>query len=65
MPGKIIELRVNEGDTVAAGQVLLVMEAMKMEHTVTAPQDGTVRQIGVAAGDQVEADVLLAVVEGA
>lgn len=63
MPGKVIELRVAEGDSVRAGQVLLIMEAMKMEHTVTAPQEGTVVQVTVGAGDQVEADTLLAVVE--
>jgi 3-methylcrotonyl-CoA carboxylase alpha subunit len=62
MPGKVIELRVTEGDTVEAGQVLLIMEAMKMEHSVTAPQDGTVAQITVALGDQVDADALLVVV---
>jgi len=65
MPGKVIELRVAEGDSVQAGQVLLIMEAMKMEHTVTAPHDGTVAQVSVAAGDQVDADALLAVVEPA
>ena len=62
MPGKVVELRVAEGDSVKAGQVLLIMEAMKMEHTVTAPQDGTVAQVSVAAGDQVDADALLIVV---
>ena len=62
MPGKVIELRVAEGDTVQAGQVLMIMEAMKMEHTVTAPQDGTVAQVLVSAGDQVDADALLVVV---
>jgi len=64
MPGKVIELRVAEGDTVHAGQVLLILEAMKMEHSVTAPQDGTVAQVSVAAGDQVDADALLVVVAG-
>jgi len=62
MPGKIIELRVAEGDSVQAGQVLMIMEAMKMEHSVTAPQDGTVGQILVTAGDQVDADALLVLV---
>ncbi|KPK12136.1 MAG: hypothetical protein AMJ62_16025 [Myxococcales bacterium SG8_38] len=62
MPGKIIELRVAEGDAVQAGQVLLIMEAMKMEHSVTAPQSGTVAQVTVALGDQVDADALLIVV---
>jgi acetyl/propionyl-CoA carboxylase alpha subunit len=63
MPGKVVELRVVEGDPVKAGQVLLIMEAMKMEHTVTAPQDGTVAQVSVVAGDQVDADALLIVVD--
>jgi len=65
MPGKVVELRVAEGDTVEAGQVLLIMEAMKMEHSVTAPQDGAVAQVTVAAGDQVDADALLVVVDEA
>ena len=62
MPGKVIELRVTEGDTVKAGQVLMIMEAMKMEHSVTAPRDGTVGQLLVTAGDQIDADALLVVV---
>ena len=62
MPGKIIEVRVAVGDSVTAGQTLLVMEAMKMEHAVTAGEDGVVSALHVAAGDQVEADALLAVV---
>jgi len=62
MPGKVIELRVAEGDAVTAGQVLLIMEAMKMEHSVTAPRDGTVAQLMVVAGDQVDADALMIVV---
>ncbi|MFZ1862625.1 MAG: acetyl-CoA carboxylase biotin carboxylase subunit [Polyangiales bacterium] len=62
MPGKVIELRVAEGDTVETGQVLLIMEAMKMEHSVTAPQNGTVARVTVALGDQVDADALLIVV---
>jgi 3-methylcrotonyl-CoA carboxylase alpha subunit len=62
MPGKVIEVRVAEGDAVQAGQALLIMEAMKMEHSVSAPRNGTVAQVTVAAGDQVEADALLVVV---
>ncbi len=62
MPGKIIEVRVSEGDAVRAGQVLLIMEAMKMEHSVSAPQDGTVDRVSVVNGDQVDADALLVVV---
>jgi len=63
MPGKVIELRVAEGEPVKAGQVLLIMEAMKMEHSVTAPRDGTVSQVGVVVGEQVDADDLLVVVD--
>ena len=62
MPGKIIEVRVQAGDRVAAGQTLLVMEAMKMEHAVTASADGVVAELYVAASEQVEADTLLALV---
>jgi 3-methylcrotonyl-CoA carboxylase alpha subunit len=62
MPGKVVELRVTEGDVVQAGQVLLIMEAMKMEHTVTAPRNGTVTEVTVVTGDQVDADALLVVV---
>ena len=63
MPGKVVEVRVAEGDTVTAGQVLLVMEAMKMEHKVTAPEAGTVSALHAEAGDQVEADAVLAIVD--
>ena len=63
MPGKVVQLRVAEGDPVTAGQVLLIMEAMKMEQTVTAPQDGTVAQVSVEEGEQVDADALLIVVD--
>jgi acetyl/propionyl-CoA carboxylase alpha subunit len=62
MPGKVIEVRVAPGDRVAAGQTLLVMEAMKMEHAVTASADGLVAEVHVGTGDQVEADALLALV---
>jgi 3-methylcrotonyl-CoA carboxylase alpha subunit len=63
MPGSIVEVAVAEGDEVEAGQVLLRMEAMKMEHAVKAPETGVVREIRVAAGDQVDADALLVVVD--
>ncbi len=53
MPGKIIALSVNVGDKVSAGQTLLVMEAMKMEHTITASTEGTVEEIFYNIGDQV------------
>jgi acetyl-CoA/propionyl-CoA carboxylase biotin carboxyl carrier protein len=50
------------GQEVAAGAPLVVLEAMKMEHTVRTPDAGTVRALHVAVGDQVDADHLLAVV---
>ena len=53
MPGKIISISVRAGDQVKAGDALLVMEAMKMEHTITAPDDGTVEEVFFAVGDQV------------
>ncbi len=54
MPGKILSVHVDVGDTVRRGQRLVVMEAMKMEHSIDAPADGTVTALFFAAGDQVE-----------
>jgi 3-methylcrotonyl-CoA carboxylase alpha subunit len=53
LPGKIIDLRVKAGDSVSKGQALLVLEAMKMEHTLAAPADGTVKSLRYAVGEQV------------
>ena len=53
MPGKLLSFAVQVGDKVKAGQALAVMEAMKMEHTVAAPADGTVAELLFAPGDQV------------
>ncbi|NLJ51070.1 MAG: acetyl/propionyl/methylcrotonyl-CoA carboxylase subunit alpha [Alcaligenaceae bacterium] len=53
MPGKVINILVNVGDSVKAGDVLLVMEAMKMEHSITADTGGTVEELFFAVGDQV------------
>jgi 3-methylcrotonyl-CoA carboxylase alpha subunit len=53
LPGKIIDLRVKAGDTVSKGQPLLVLEAMKMEHTLAAPSDGKVKSVRYAVGEQV------------
>ncbi len=53
MPGKVISFAVEAGDKVAKGQPLAVMEAMKMEHTIAAPADGTVEELLFAPGDQV------------
>jgi acetyl-CoA carboxylase biotin carboxylase subunit len=53
MPGKVVQLLVKAGDKVRRGQALAVLEAMKMEHTLSAPADETVESVGVSAGDQV------------
>ena len=53
MPGKIVALLVSAGQTVVKGQALLIMEAMKMEHTIAAPRDGVVKELMYLIGDQV------------
>ena len=53
MPGKVVSIAVKAGDKVSKGQPLAVMEAMKMEHTIAAPQDGVVLELLYAPGDQV------------
>jgi 3-methylcrotonyl-CoA carboxylase alpha subunit len=53
MPGKVLSFAVKSGDTVRRGQALAVLEAMKMEHTIAAPADGTVAELLYAPGDQV------------
>lgn len=53
MPGKVVSFAVRAGDVVSKGQVLAVMEAMKMEHTIAAPADGTVGELLYSPGDQV------------
>jgi 3-methylcrotonyl-CoA carboxylase alpha subunit len=59
MPGLVREVAVAEGEAVAAGQRLAVLEAMKMEHALRAPRDGVVAAVLAAAGDQVEAGAAL------
>ena len=60
MPGKILAVKAKEGDSVKAGDVLLVLEAMKMENDMVAPQDGVVASINVKVGDSVESGAKLA-----
>ena len=60
MPGKILSVKASAGQAVKKGEVILILEAMKMENEVVAPQDGTVASINVAAGDSVEAGAVLA-----
>ena len=62
MPGSVVRLEVETGATVSAGQPILILEAMKMEHSVRAPQDGIVESILVGVGDQVDVGQILAVV---
>ena len=59
MPGKILKVNVNAGIAVKKGDVLLVLEAMKMENEICAPQDGTVATVECAAGDSVESGKVL------
>ncbi|MBV7266148.1 acetyl/propionyl/methylcrotonyl-CoA carboxylase subunit alpha [Erythrobacter ani] len=63
MPGKVIAVDVAEGDAVTAGQRLMVLEAMKMEHALTAPFDGTVTELSASEGGQVQVEAVLCVVE--
>ncbi len=63
MPGQVLSVAVKAGDRVKAGQVLMVVEAMKMEHTITAPRDGTVTTVACAAGDRVDDGVELVALE--
>ncbi len=63
MPSKVIAVYVKVGDEVQADQVVLILEAMKMESELKAPQDGTVTAVNCAAGDSVEPGVPLVVIE--
>lgn len=60
MPGKILAVKVAEGAAVKRGEVVVILEAMKMENEIVAPQDGTVASVNVTVGSSVEAgDVLV------
>ncbi|HEY5971222.1 MAG TPA: acetyl/propionyl/methylcrotonyl-CoA carboxylase subunit alpha [Pseudoxanthomonas sp.] len=63
MPGRVVLVKAEVGQTVTAGQELLVIEAMKMELAIKSPRDGKVAELRAAAGDFVEADVVLATLE--
>ena len=63
MSGKVLELKVAEGEEVAAGDLILVLEAMKMENEIYAPRAGSIKSIAVAAGDAVDAGDLLMEIE--
>ncbi|MBQ8085873.1 MAG: acetyl-CoA carboxylase biotin carboxyl carrier protein subunit [Lachnospiraceae bacterium] len=60
MPGKILAIKANNGQAVKKGEVIMILEAMKMENEITAPEDGTVASINVGVGDSVESGDTLA-----
>lgn len=59
MPGNILDVKVSVGAAVKAGQVLVILEAMKMENEISAPQDGTIASVDVRKGDVVDSGALL------
>jgi 3-methylcrotonyl-CoA carboxylase alpha subunit len=59
MPGRVVKLLARPGDAVSKGQSLMILEAMKMEHTLVSPRDGIVERVAFAEGDLVPADALL------
>ena len=63
MPGVVLDVRCAVGDTVEAGQVLVVLEAMKMEHHIAAPFDGTVTEVPITAGQQLDNGALLVTID--
>jgi len=65
MPGVVVDVRVQVGDTVTAGQAVVVVEAMKMQNELAAEADGTVERVAVKAGDSVDGGAVLVVVKPA
>lgn len=63
MPGSILEINIEKGEIVNEGDLLIVLEAMKMENEITAAQSGTVKEIKVSVGDSVDAEDVLLVIE--
>jgi biotin carboxyl carrier protein len=63
MPGKIIDIKVKAGDGVKKGDLIMVMEAMKMKNPIPTPAEGTVKEITVGVGDRVNPGDVLAVIE--
>ena len=62
MPGNILRVDVNQGDVVKAGQILVVLEAMKMENEIVAPKDGTVAQVVTSKGAVVDTGAPLVII---
>ncbi len=63
MPGRVVLVQAQPGDAVSAGDVVLVIEAMKMELALKAPRDGVLAEVRVVAGEFVDADAVLATLE--
>ena len=63
MPGLIIKVLVSQGDQVSAGDVVVILEAMKMENEICSPKDGTVKEVRVKEGESVAQSQVLAVIE--
>jgi len=63
MVGKIVAINVNVGDKVNEDDQIVTLEAMKMEMPIVAPVSGTIKEIKVSAGQEVEADTVLAIIE--
>lgn len=63
MPGKILAVHAAPGQAVKKGETLVILEAMKMEHDVTAPHDGVVREVACEVGQQVDAGTVLVTLE--
>ena len=59
MPGNILDVRVSAGQSVKAGDILFILEAMKMENEIVAPKDGTLTSVGVSRGQVVETGAVL------
>ena len=63
MPGTILQVNVSNGQAVKAGEILFVLEAMKMENEIVAPKDGTITSVVVTKGASVQTDALLATIQ--
>ena len=63
MPGTILGVKLKEGDAVKTGQLVIILEAMKMENEIVAPADGVVASVAVKEGDTVETDATLVVLK--
>lgn len=63
MPGKVVEYKVQVGDSVKKGDIIAVMEAMKMKNPIPAPQDGTVKELKAAVGERINPGSVILVIE--